>query len=355
MRCSRPIRRDRIRNGNRFKEEFPCGKCPPCRIQQRQEWTLRILLEMRDWSHAHFITLTYSDEWLPNGLRCGVDSKGRLVGGELHKRDLQLFFKRLRKLMHPESLRYFAVGEYGTKKGRPHYHAVLFSNSDLGARLDWNQEGKPVVCDSLVHEAWFSGCRVDVVPILGRDDSRQVARYCAGYVLKKLEKDQIPKTATKPEFMLASRRPGIGLGNAAEVLAEMWSKKGFRPRWISVRHPKELHYGKVAVDSLAGYPRCLMIRTEEEGITRTTGVHMVRLDGKKWPLSRTLREKMLAVMGVDMRTELSSAIWQDMRIEERVVKGVTILERFEEEKESENRAKSRVGKATLYKQNTALD
>lgn len=49
----------------------------------------------------------------------------------LCKRDLQLFFKRLRKA-HPVGtipLKYYAVGEYGGKTYRPHYHIILFNSA----------------------------------------------------------------------------------------------------------------------------------------------------------------------------------------------------------------------------------
>jgi len=69
-------------------------------------------------SQAHgvscFVTLTYSDAHLP-------------PGATLVKRDLQLFFKRLRKSHAPFKIKYFAAGEYGDQTLRPHYHAIIFN------------------------------------------------------------------------------------------------------------------------------------------------------------------------------------------------------------------------------------
>lgn len=51
----------------------------------------------------------------------------------LCKKDLQLFTKRLRKLQQARGgpgLRYYSVGEYGTKGGRPHYHSIMFNMVD---------------------------------------------------------------------------------------------------------------------------------------------------------------------------------------------------------------------------------
>lgn len=45
-------------------------------------------------------------------------------------RDLDLFLKRLRSYYLDEKLRYYAVSEYGPTSFRPHWHLLLFSNSE---------------------------------------------------------------------------------------------------------------------------------------------------------------------------------------------------------------------------------
>lgn len=45
-------------------------------------------------------------------------------------RDLDLFLKRLRSYYPDEKLRYYAVSEYGPSSYRPHWHLLLFSNSE---------------------------------------------------------------------------------------------------------------------------------------------------------------------------------------------------------------------------------
>lgn len=45
-------------------------------------------------------------------------------------RDLDLFLKRLRSYYPDEKLRYYAVSEYGPTTFRPHWHLLLFSNSE---------------------------------------------------------------------------------------------------------------------------------------------------------------------------------------------------------------------------------
>lgn len=69
-----------------------------------------------------WITLTYNDANLPT-----IE-----VDGVLHsvviKSEVQNFLKRLRQRLGFPELRYFAVGEYGGKLNRAHYHLIIFTN-----------------------------------------------------------------------------------------------------------------------------------------------------------------------------------------------------------------------------------
>lgn len=57
----------------------------------------------------------------------------------LYYPDLQRFLKRLRKYLSKffkdEKIRYYAIGEYGTSSYRPHWHLLLFTDSDEVARF----------------------------------------------------------------------------------------------------------------------------------------------------------------------------------------------------------------------------
>lgn len=94
----------------------PCGKCHICLNRRRQQWVFRLLKQAEVSSSMCFLTLTYEREPLSfNG------------HGTLHKPHLQRFWKRLRKRMPGAKLKYYAVGEYGTKTKRPHYHAIVYN------------------------------------------------------------------------------------------------------------------------------------------------------------------------------------------------------------------------------------
>lgn len=110
-----------------------CGKCLPCLMSKRNDWCFRLEQEFK-WSKkgAMFLTLTYDQKHLPSDL-------------SVSKRDLQLFMKRLRKRDKSNSLRYYAVGEYGSKFGRPHYHVLLFGACEGDVRLAWvDSKSQPI-------------------------------------------------------------------------------------------------------------------------------------------------------------------------------------------------------------------
>ena len=173
----------------------PCNQCMNCRINRRRLWTGRMLAEAAFEPNASFWTLTYADEYVP------VVSSGPFAGSlTLSPRDLTLFLKRYRKQNPQESLRYFAVGEYGEEGTfRPHLHVVAY-----GPRLDvgllervgkaWSQEGE------------LMG-RVTAEPLLP-----QRAAYCAGYSVKKMTgvEDHRLLPGQVPEFVRMSRKPPLG-------------------------------------------------------------------------------------------------------------------------------------------------
>lgn len=103
----------------------PCGRCPICRKRRVNEWVFRMQKEDEVSTSSHFITLTYDTAFVP------ITKNGFMT---LKKKDVQDFMKRLRKLEYyrktGNKIRYYFVGEYGTKNDRPHYHAIIFNVTD---------------------------------------------------------------------------------------------------------------------------------------------------------------------------------------------------------------------------------
>ena len=96
------------------KIKLPCGRCIGCRLERSRQWAVRLVHEKRFHSRSSFITLTYAPEHMPRD-------------GSLNLEHFQKFLKRLRKWRgDPKSIRFFHAGEYGEKRGRPHYHAIIF-------------------------------------------------------------------------------------------------------------------------------------------------------------------------------------------------------------------------------------
>lgn len=106
----------------------PCGKCPECLKRRVSGWSFRLMQEGKNATSAHFLTLTYDTGHVP------LTQKGYM---QLDKRDLQLFMKRLRKKNPLTKLKYYAVGEYGGRTMRPHYHIILFNADIATVQLSW--------------------------------------------------------------------------------------------------------------------------------------------------------------------------------------------------------------------------
>lgn len=100
------------------RHTVPCSKCAFCLRTKRNEWLFRLHHEARtQMLPAHFLTLTYDEKHVPRykGVRT------------LWFRHLQLYFKRIRKT--GAKIKYVAVGEYGSRTLRPHYHIILWTNA----------------------------------------------------------------------------------------------------------------------------------------------------------------------------------------------------------------------------------
>jgi len=141
-----------------------------------------------------FLSLTYDDEFLPEG-------------GTLVKRDLQLFMKRLRKRFG-DGIRFYGCGEYGGRSLRPHYHLLLF-NFDFPDKKVYKRDerGGYLYTSGACEELWAFGYNV-----IGSVDFNSCA-YVARYICDKLDGDRVEEYGGRaPEFSVMSRRPGIGTG-----------------------------------------------------------------------------------------------------------------------------------------------
>lgn len=167
MTCLKPVKV----NGNYYN----CGCCRSCRVNYTTMWTNRLTCELSNWFEqgASFVTLTYDSLHLP-------------ADNGLHSEDLTNFFKRLRKNIindyqdKTRRIKYYACGEYGVERKRPHYHAIIFG---LNSFSEKDRE--------ILKQSW-SLCEPFLFDKKPTHDSgfehvtRESIQYVTGYVQKKL-------------------------------------------------------------------------------------------------------------------------------------------------------------------------
>lgn len=221
----------------------PCGRCPECYSRRASAWSFRLMQQEKVSDNALFITLTYDTQHVP------LTRNGYM---SLRKRDLQLFFKRLRKAQDKrkatdsryekmQAIRYYVVGEYGGRTKRPHYHALIYN-----------------VIPELIQDAWLctkdrydkkENCKCG--KHLGNIHYGTVSGASVGYTLKYMSKcSQIPMHQNDdriPEFALMSK--GLGANyltpqmikwHRADLLNRMYvnlpdNKKVSMPRYYKTK------------------------------------------------------------------------------------------------------------------------
>ncbi len=153
----------------------------------------RLKKEYENSCSSAFVTLTYSPDTLPLS-DCNVPT--------LCKTDLQLFMKRLRKsIVNP--IRFFAIGEYGTKTHRPHYHLLLF--------------GCPPNIAEHIDKTWQKGL-YSIGEVSGASIN-YVTKYVVMGGVDPVFNDLLDKYHCVRPFMVCSKRPFIGsafLNNSLE-------------------------------------------------------------------------------------------------------------------------------------------
>lgn len=214
MPCFHPMRARQEHEGCRVRimcpegqenMHLPCGKCLGCRKRKAREWALRCVHEAAVHEQKCFVTLTYAPEHYP-------------PNGFLQPADLRNFLKRLRiaatRGTHPNLIgnrvRFFAVGEYGDRTARAHYHALLFGVDFADLVEIPRAKGKPPLYNSATLRSIWGLGNVSTAPFTAR-----TAAYAAQYAMKKITPkewnihDDLGEVAPQP-FVRTSRNPGLG-------------------------------------------------------------------------------------------------------------------------------------------------
>lgn len=229
MPCEKPLTAYRATSGGSvtFKRpqhttyeelQLPCGHCILCRQEHARQWAVRITHEATLHDTNCFVTLTYDEEHVPED-------------GNLRYRDLQLFWKRLRKQV--ADLRYYAVGEYGDKSDRPHYHACIFGQDFTEARTILREQPTRLWTNELLRTAWGMG-HVSVGAL-----NFQTAMYTTTYITKKL--------GYKKRYMRLDPETGE-LQEMIQPRAFMSLKPAIGREWLNQHGNRIYHFDEVIVD-----------------------------------------------------------------------------------------------------------
>jgi hypothetical protein len=230
--CKHPITayRNRITGGLTFRPSdadesvasmtVPCGQCIGCRLERSRQWSVRIMHECASHERSSFLTMTYAHHHLPDGM-------------SLDHRDVQLFFKRLRKHLGDKRVKYFVAGEYGEKLKRPHYHAILFGHWFPDAeRFLLSESGHWLYRSDVLDRIWGKGhCQIGSV---SHESAQYVAKYCLKKVTGSMAKEHYG--SRKPEYATMSN--GIGFEWIQKYVDEVYAHDEVIVNGHSVKPPR---------------------------------------------------------------------------------------------------------------------
>lgn len=228
--CNKPI--------HHLGQAFACRTCNECIAARQNDWVMRAMAEKASARQTFVITLTYAD----------VNGKAPRNAKHFEYRDLQLFFKRLRDQYYQKyhargEIRYLVCGELGAKKGRAHWHLILFSQEnlhELGQWTDMKGETLPgmMLNKNMNWTLWPYGLVYVQIPNEGG----------INYALKYALKDQFNVVKSKgtmreakaevhsASFFRMSKKPPIGWIWLENKIKE-WEEKRIVPVSLDIRVP----------------------------------------------------------------------------------------------------------------------
>lgn len=121
-----------------------CGVCEQCINSKANDWAIRNHYEAQGTKRKAFITLTYENNPYI-----------------LVRKDFQDFMKRLRINLDRssgEKIRFFEAGEYGTLRGRPHGHIIIYGWDDPSMKYKGiNERGNLYYTSEIIQDTWGMG------------------------------------------------------------------------------------------------------------------------------------------------------------------------------------------------------
>lgn len=239
--CTSPITlHKQFKDGSSKEYTVPCGHCAECRAAYQSEFSLLAYLEAEKRGSLHFFTLTYNDTWLPvawcdssadspriesfqRGSNCpswqleewrengcsllAVDYFGS-VCPSLFRDDVKNWLKKYRSYCDRRGISkdfsFTCFGEYGERKSRPHYHALV-------AGLDDSQA-------NILSNLWtFGFSLVKSIPRFNKDGSDAfilTSNYVSKYICKQ---DRLPSFVRDGFAQVPRRQSSIGFGKHLDL------------------------------------------------------------------------------------------------------------------------------------------
>lgn len=281
MPCYHPLRAYRCASGEVVFVErrpydivaqlsLPCGQCIGCRLERSRQWAMRCMHEASLYEQNSFVTLTYSDEFLP-------------VRGQLDYSEFQRFMKRLRKRVG-KPVRFYMCGEYGSENWRPHFHACLF-NWDAPDKRYWSSSasGEKVYRSAFLEELWPFGA--SCLGSVTFESAAYVARYCvqkvtghnAKFHYRRVDENGVYQLV--PEFNHMSLKPGVGSPWLSKWKTDVYPHDYVIVNGVKVKPPK--YYDKLFEVADPDAFEEMKFRRELEGRSRYSDNTMERLAVKE--------------------------------------------------------------------------
>lgn len=244
--------------------QMPCGKCIECKLEYARTWAIRCMHEAKCHSENCFITLTYNDENLTEGLKYSdFQNFAKKLRDKIFKEKIldrlypslsvkqqkeqwkKLTKEERRNYYEPYRISIFVTGEYGEKNKRPHWHAIIFNWQPDDAKPKYtNHRGDKVYTSSILDTLWGNG-----ITEFG-SVTYQSASYCARYGIK----DLVHEKEKQREFRAISKRSShIAIGKRflerywrdiftygyVEYEGQKLAIPRYYEKWLKKHHPLE--------------------------------------------------------------------------------------------------------------------
>lgn len=191
--------------GEKVPQEVACHECWQCRKNAIDDWVGRNIAESKTSKASHAVTLTYGRD-----RRGEVDHERASI---LTYSDVQKYLKLLRRHGYP--VRYFVTGEFGSRKGRAHWHIMLY----------WQDKVPPHVLDeNFMEEHWPHGWSFWTEP------TPHAVRYNCKYIQKDMGE------AERQGHLAMSKKPPLGALYFRD-LAERYVRQGLSPQTLEYSFP----------------------------------------------------------------------------------------------------------------------